>query len=422
MRRLTHTLAFLIGLAVVLVSIVGVGPEARADVGDDLLDDSVVHPTTARDLPLDFWDADLTLREAVLWAEFVPDIGTIELRPGVTYELTMCGNAPEDANESGDLDTQESFLTIAGTSNMIRQNCPGERVLHMLDGDVQLTGTTLTGGRTGHFQNGGGVYAPAGFVLMAYGAGARNNSSGGSGGGVFAREGVMLVESRITSNTALNAGGVWSGDQINVIASTVADNTASGSGGGIVSVLGAWLTGSTLSGNRARNGGGGGILSFSEISTENVTISGNSATVSGGAISASRTAHLRWSTVVDNSAPRGANVTAMMLESYASVVGVRRGGGTDCRLTNPTNSLGYNIAGDNSCGFRGPTDRVVANPLVGALAENGGRTQTRMPLAGSPLLNVVPGNPQACDMRWDQRDVARPRPAGGACDIGAVER
>jgi len=45
-----------------------------------------------------------------------------------------------------------------------------------------------------------------------------------------------------------------------------------------------------------------------------------------------------------------------------------------------------------------------------------------MPTAGSPLVDAIPNG--ACDgaVTVDQRGAARPEPAGGACDIGAVER
>jgi len=56
------------------------------------------------------------------------------------------------------------------------------------------------------------------------------------------------------------------------------------------------------------------------------------------------------------------------------------------------------------------------DPLIGALADNGGPTETRALLAGSPAIDA--GDAEGCP-KADQRGVARPQ--GAACDIGAFE-
>jgi hypothetical protein len=69
---------------------------------------------------------------------------------------------------------------------------------------------------------------------------------------------------------------------------------------------------------------------------------------------------------------------------------------------------------DHSCGG------IHVAPKLGALAANGGPTQTLLPLAGSPVVDRVPtGGPGCSTSGKDQRGV--PRPQGPACDIGAVE-
>ena len=109
------------------------------------------------------------------------------------------------------------------------------------------------------------------------------------------------------------------------------------------------------------------------------------------------------------------------------------GGGTknpDCSGTFSTQ--GYNLIGrnDGCSGFANGVnaDKVGTgaspiNPLLVALANNGGSTQTHALLPGSPAINA--GNPLppgsggfACDAS-DQRGIARPQ--GSACDIGAFE-
>jgi hypothetical protein len=88
------------------------------------------------------------------------------------------------------------------------------------------------------------------------------------------------------------------------------------------------------------------------------------------------------------------------------------------------NSAGNNIIGNNTgCTLTGalPSDQVGTSgspidPLLGALAINGGPTQTMALLAGSPAIDA--GNNATC-AATDQRGISRPQ--GPACDIGAFE-
>jgi hypothetical protein len=92
-------------------------------------------------------------------------------------------------------------------------------------------------------------------------------------------------------------------------------------------------------------------------------------------------------------------------------------------------SAGYNFSDDATCGFTNVAtgDRENAgSPGVGALASNGGPTQTMLPNSGSPLLDWIPlgacggGNDLAgFPVTTDQRGVGRPQ--GPGCDVGAVE-
>ncbi len=80
-------------------------------------------------------------------------------------------------------------------------------------------------------------------------------------------------------------------------------------------------------------------------------------------------------------------------------------------------SLGYNLADDASCGFFATGDLVVADAMLGPLADKGGPTDTHDLLPGSPAIDA--GSPACPPPATDQRGVARPQ--GAACDIGAVE-
>jgi parvulin-like peptidyl-prolyl isomerase len=87
-------------------------------------------------------------------------------------------------------------------------------------------------------------------------------------------------------------------------------------------------------------------------------------------------------------------------------------------------STGYNLTDDGRCAFAQTGDTTSDDPRLGELASNGGATQTVAPSGGSPVIDA--GDPAGCAdpaggsmLTSDQRGVRRP--AGGRCDIGAVE-
>jgi hypothetical protein len=85
-------------------------------------------------------------------------------------------------------------------------------------------------------------------------------------------------------------------------------------------------------------------------------------------------------------------------------------------------SGGSNIVSDTSCALAGVGDVEGVDPLLGELAHNGGPTETHLPAANSPAVDLIPvGSADLCDgsVTTDQRGVARP--GGPACDAGAVE-
>ena len=57
-------------------------------------------------------------------------------------------------------------------------------------------------------------------------------------------------------------------------------------------------------------------------------------------------------------------------------------------------SQGNNIGSDGSCGFTLSTDKQNTTPLLGPLQNNGGPTDTRAILAGSPAIDA--GGASAC--------------------------
>lgn len=136
-----------------------------------------------------------------------------------------------------------------------------------------------------------------------------------------------------------------------------------------------------------------------EFNTAFNTVSGNSADSGGGIHVYNGTITLK-NTAIDN------NIARTSDNCY--------------RLSDPTaniNSIGFNLSSDTSCSgyLTQASDKNNVAAQLGPFANNGGPTLTHMPLAGSLLIDGG-----QCPAGTDQR--GQPRPAGAACDIGAVER
>ena len=218
---------------------------------------------------------------------------------------------------------------------------------------------------------------------------------------------------------------------VNIVDSTIRENVAGGSfpdGGGVLQDANGKVSikGSLIAGNSARSGAGIESVGGGTIDIVNSTISGNHATSRGGGIQAAGggTISLANVTARDNVADAG----AADLDNCVSVPGlcgptstamtlrntIIASGGVSCN--GAITSAGHNIDGGASCGLAAAGDLVNTNPLLGALADNGGPTLTYAELSGSPAIDH--GDPATCPAT-DQRGQARP--GGAACDIGAFE-
>jgi CSLREA domain-containing protein len=245
-----------------------------------------------------------------------------------------------------------------------------------------------------------------------------------SGGGVQVSDATALLNNcNISSNTATFGGGVRASDAT----ATLTNCTLNGNGnmattrGGALELNNAsgTLTNCTISGNTANFGGGIAIFNTSgnrTLSVTNCTVVNNTSnpTATGGirvevAAGLTTTATLRNTIIANNTAP---NLTGFLngVDSPATLV-----------------SQGFNLTSDNSTTFLNQaTDITNANPLLAALANNGGPTQTHALLAGSPALDK---GSAVAGLTTDQRGFLRPsddpnlpNAAGGnGSDIGAFE-
>jgi predicted outer membrane repeat protein len=330
---------------------------------------------------------------------------------------------------AGTCTLRDAFVAANGTPDDVQINIPASlSPITLSTGNVlAYTGThaltlTGTGGTATITQK---AAATQGVITDTSGAGLltvqnltiTGGNIGGDGGGIAAFRGLTLLNSTVTGNTAtVGCGGVNANGTVTVTNSTITNNTATEFGGGICGSGSMTVTNSTITNNTANgapgSGGieGGGIEFSGNVTLVYVTDVNNTAKLAGGG-----------SNVDLNNGGR--------LTSFASVVAIPLGLGTNCANMTGTTSHGFNFSDDASssvsCHFNDPTDRVGStdNPNLGGLANNGGSTQTLLPQSGSPLIDAIP-NAHCQDqgaITTDQRGLARPSPSGGSCDIGAVE-
>ena len=99
------------------------------------------------------------------------------------------------------------------------------------------------------------------------------------------------------------------------------------------------------------------------------------------------------------------------MQTASSVINCELNGGT-------VTSGGYNLSDDATCGFSATGDiQSSSNVSLGALADNGGPTQTMQPDTSSAGIDAADCSVAAST---DQRGASRAS-SGATCDIGAVE-
>ena len=242
---------------------------------------------------------------------------------------------------------------------------------------VTLNALVLTNGYTTNGNWGGAIFN-AGTLALNYCTLAGNSGDSSVAGGAIANQGPL---------TAL--GCIFSGN-------------SAGFSGAIDNRSTCTLQNSAFYGNVAFAGNGGAIdNSFSAtLSILQCTFSANSASSSGGAI--------------DNYQAQ-VNVTNSILSGNSGQDVYNWSGST-------IDAGGANIipAVGNAGTLVGGGTISSANPLLGAPANNGGRTLTMMPQSGSPAINAGVTS-LAAGLAYDQRGPGYPRVVGSAVDIGAFE-
>jgi predicted outer membrane repeat protein len=287
---------------------------------------------------------------------------------------------------------------------------------------LTLMGLTLANADSGA---GGAIYNEGSVTLTD--STIRNSNATGSGGAIYNVGTLSVSDSSFVSNSATDSGGAIynNGGTATVTDTAITGNTAS-EGAGIAHNGGTFsLQSSLLTGNVADDNGGGIQDASGQMSVTNVTLADNIADRGGGMdLSSGATATLTNTTLYINRADLGGGLfsnlgsTVKLKNTIVAASLARNGLSPSLNCDNggsPVQSLGHNLADDNSCNLNATGDRPgITDAKLGPLADNGGPTLTHMPLADSEAIDNGSGCPPT-----DQRGVARP--IGPACDIGAVE-
>ncbi len=303
-----------------------------------------------------------------------------DANPGDT--ISVPGSASHYAVTSGDLAIGKNLTLNGGgaRTTVIDAMNGSNRVLEITAGTVAISGVTITGGKlTG---DGGGIEIDNGASLTLSGSSVSGNTvgaGGGDGGGIEADGNLTVNASTIANNVGYNGGGIDVGATTTITDSTISgnqagDSTNNGDGGAMDIGAGGNVTlvNDTIANNESFNGlSSGGGVDGSLVAVKNTIIANNT----------------------DNT-----------------------GGVDNCDGAEP--STGPNLENGITCAFAADGGISAASVPLGALADNGGPTDTLAPPPDSFALDRATNS--GCPAT-DQRGGARPQPPGGTCDIGAFE-
>ena len=315
------------------------------------------------------------------------------------------GGPGGDGNVGGDGGGGGGIYSSSGTLTL--QRCT---VAHNRSGDGGSGGAGGNASVSGNGGDGGG-----------------NSDGGGNGGGIHIATGTLTLEQcTVAHNRAGDDGnGGDGGDGAgggNGGAGGDRDDSYGGHGGGIYSgVATLTLQRCTFAHNRSGDGGAGG--NGGNGGNGGAGGNGGDGNDGGGIFRSSAGAALS----ITDSIIAG-NLVGTGGDGSPGIDG-SDGEGPDLNTDTNTTAGGINLIGDNTLNTGSASTLFPAGPFVGTgiapldallgpLADNGGPTETLIPLRGSPALNPS-GGAAVSAFPTDQRGSARI--VGGIIDIGAVE-
>jgi len=343
-------------------------------------------------------DGEISLREAIIAANNTAGADVISV-PAGTYQLSITGTG-ENSAATGDLDIDDDVTIVgADASTTIIDANAIDRVFHAISGVIEIQNITITDGAVTN--NGGAgmrIESAADVTLSDCIVSDNHETSGNEGGGGFYNAGSLTLSN-----------------------SLITGNSANDDGGGVINFGTFVATNSLIDNNNAiqNNKTGGGIANqiAGDITLTNVTISGNAADTGGGIYHNAAAATLQNVTVTANSGTDyigGVSAGGMTIRN--TIIAGNTSGGSAPDIAGTFNSLGNNIIGDTAGGADGfdVSDRLDVDPLLNALADNGGPTMTHSLHSSSTAIDQGSATGAPSD---DQRGYTR----DASPDIGAFE-
>jgi filamentous hemagglutinin family protein len=240
--------------------------------------------------------------------------------------------------------SEDVVINGTGQTQLAIDGGGGNRVFNISATNATIQNLTIQNGIDIN-ENGAGIYHTGNGTLTMQNTTVSGNSAGSFGGGIRSNRNVILIDSIVMDNYAVNGGGIFGLEDVILINSIVMDNDAT-NGGGISGTGALTLTHSTVVDNSAASRGGG-ISGFGTVTLTHSTVADNLANLDGGGINSTGTVTLTHSTVAGNSAAsRGG--------------GIFNGGG-EVTLTHST------VAGNSAAsggGMNGIGDVMLSNSTI----------------------------------------------------------
>jgi hypothetical protein len=295
-------------------------------------------------------------------------------------------------------------------------------------------GTGQNGGNFGGESGGGGLYS-VGSVTVTNSTFDLNSATGGRGGDAFGPDcfgGHIALDGGAARGGAILADG---GTMV-INTATLANNSATGGNGGD----GGPTNVGTCAGSQHGAGGlaHGGAVTNNNAATLNIkhgTISGNNAQAGNSGVN--QAGANRPPRLVAEGTGGGIRVGSGTVTLENTIIaGNAAANGTGDTTGAPTpgpnvdgtvTSNGHNLLGTatEATGFTGTGDQTGANPMLAALADNDGPTQTMALSPGSPAIDAGVAASSSFDQRGKPRTYDDPGVANAATsdgtDIGAFE-
>ncbi|HET8943124.1 MAG TPA: choice-of-anchor Q domain-containing protein [Rudaea sp.] len=251
--------------------------------------------------------------------------------------------------------------------------------MHLIVNHSTISANSVTDPTINYQANGGGAAAPA--ITATYST-FSGNSAGGYGGGMYATDatgegsGSLIRQCTISGNTGHRGAGISTrGNSLTILESTISGNSAGSYGSGMfVDGTPTAIYNSTIAFNRGVNTCG---VFFNERGNYSYA--------------------LQSSIVANNTYSTGSSIR-------------------ECDVTGDITSGSHNIVLTSFGNL--PSDTDSRDPLLFALADNGGATFTHALRNGSPAFGA---GENLTRLATDQRGTGFARVVDGAVDIGAYE-